>query len=125
MIRVAGLLAMGDGEVIKCNHIMWAHRYVTCCISSLSSKLGAELAESQFEKKVIKARDFIKNAKQYMNDSVFAEFCKLGYMPRGKLTKLMKVPAKELNEVIDYLLISKLAKEVEFKGSKILAIPEN
>lgn len=120
MIRVAGLLAIGDGCVIKRDHIMWAYRYVTWCISSLSSNLGAELAESQFEKKIIKAKNLIKNAKQYVNDSVFAECCKLGYMPRGKLTKLMKIPVKELNEVIDHLLISKQVKEVDYKGTKIL-----
>lgn len=120
MIRVAGLLAIGDGCVIKRDHIMWAYRYVTWCISSLSSSLGAELAESQFEKKIIKAKNLIKNAKQYVNDSVFAECCKLGYMPRGKLTKLMKIPAKELNEVIEHLLISRQVKEVDYKGTKIL-----
>ena len=115
MIRVAGLLAIGDGCVIKRDHIMWAYQYVTWCIKSLSLCLGSELAESVFEKRIVKAKHFIENAKQYVADKQFGDICKLGYMPVGKLTKLMKIPARELGDVTQYLLTTQQVKGADYK----------
>ena len=125
MIRVAGLLAIGDGYEIKRDHIMWAYRYVTWCIKSLSQSLGSELAETIFEKRIVKAKHFIENAKQYAADKQFGDICKLGYMPIGKLTKLMKIPARELSEVTEYLLISQQVKGSAYsvtKGAKEIKV---
>lgn len=102
-IRVAGLLAIGDGHVIKRDHITWAWNYVNESIKAFAKKLDKDLSENPFQKQTAKALDFIKNAKNYSNDRKFAKFCKRGLMPRGKLTKLLKMKSREIDEVITYL----------------------
>ena len=122
MIRVSGLLAIVDGAVIRQAHIMWAHRYVSWCIKSFAASLGSDLAETHFEKKIIKARNFIKNSKHYANDKQFGEYCNQGYMPRGKLAKLMKIPSRELDEVVTHLTSTKQVEGVKHEGGSILFV---
>lgn len=124
MIRVSGLLAIGDGEIIKGEHVLWAHHYVSWCISSFAASLGSELAETAFEKKIVKARNFIKNAKNYSSDKQFGECCKLGYMPRAKLVKLMKIPARELDDVEVYLTTSQQVISAKHENVSILYLAE-
>lgn len=120
MIRVAGILAIGDGAEIKRGHVMWAFRYVNWCIRSFSAFLGTDLAESVFEKRIVKARSIINNARSYSSDMQFGKMCRMGYMPRGKLTKLMKITSKELDDVIRFLTESRQASEGDFEGFRIL-----
>ncbi len=106
MIRVAGLLAVGDGGVIKCSHVTWACQYVTHSIKSFSTFLGEDLAETVFQKLVAKASKFIRGARQYSTDKQFGAACKAGFMPRSKLLKLMKLPARDMDDVVKYLIES-------------------
>jgi hypothetical protein len=120
MIRVAGVLAVGGEGVIKREHVMWAFHYVNWCIKSFSAFLGTDLAESVFEKRVVKARTIINNARNYAADGQFGKLCRMGYMPRGKLTKLMKITARELDDVIKFLVESKEISQSDFEGSVVL-----
>lgn len=65
------------------------------------------------------------NARNYGNDRQFGHLCKQGYMPQGKLLKLMKIPAYELDAVIDYFAKSEQFKTANHEGFTILFPPEN
>lgn len=70
-IRVAGLLAIGDGGVIKREHVTWAWSYVNGSIKAFAQKLDKDLAENPFQKQAARALDFIKNAINYSHDRQF------------------------------------------------------
>lgn len=107
MIRVAGVLAVGEGKIIRKVHVEWAHQYVKHCIKSFAVRLSGDLSETPFEKRMVKALSIISKARDYAGDIAFHEFCKKGYMPRGKLTKMLRLPSREVEEVVRYLLESR------------------
>ncbi|SDW99533.1 hypothetical protein [Nitrosomonas communis] len=121
-IRVAGLLARGDGNIIKQAHVKWAWHYVSGSIKAFSKLLDRDLAENNFQKLIAKALKYIENARDYSSDRQFDEFCKRGMMPRGKLTKLLKLKPKETEDVITYLLESRLVTRCEFDGTIVFTI---
>ena len=125
MIRVAGVLAIGDGGTITRAHIAWAHAYIAWSIQSFSNLLGTDLAESVFEKNIKKATAFIKNARHYSSDKQFGSICKTGAMPRGKLSKLMKIPSREMSDLMDYFSDSRTFARANFEGSSVLYVKEN
>ena len=115
-VRVAGLLAVGDGKVIKREHVMWAWRYVNTAISNFAAVIGCDLAETLFQKQTAQALKLISNAQVYSSDRQFKEVCKRGYLPRGKLMKLMKLKSKELDEIAGYLVETKQIRHCEVDG---------
>jgi hypothetical protein len=125
MIRVAGLLAIGDGDTITREHVAWAHGYVAWSIKSFADFLGTDLAESAFEKNIKKATAFIKNARHYSADKQFGAICKTGAMPKGKLTKLMKIPSREMSDLMDYFSDSGTFSRATYGGNTVLYIKEN
>ncbi|GJL73288.1 MAG: hypothetical protein NMNS01_24870 [Nitrosomonas sp.] len=120
-IRVAGLLAVGDGKTIKREHVIWAWRYVNLAISIFAKSLGRDLAETPFQKQVAKALKIITDAFEYSSDKQFSKYCKRGYMPRGKLTKLLKLKSKEVDEITGYLVETKQVSHCELDGAKCYA----
>lgn len=121
-IRVAGLLAIGDGWVIKREHITWAWSYVNGSIKAFAQKLNKDLAENPFQKQAAKALDFIKNAINYSHDRQFGEYCRRGLMPRGKLTKLLKAKSKEVDEVIIYLVETRQISHCDDGGTRCFSV---
>lgn len=102
-IRVAGLIALGDGGVIKPEHVQWAWRYVNTSIAAFAQRLEQDISENPFQKQAVSALNFIRMAKHYANDKQFGKYCKCGHMPRGKLTKLLKVKSRDVDEIVKYL----------------------
>jgi len=121
-IRVAGLLAIGDGRVIKREHVMWAWNYVNGSIKAFARKLDKDLAENPFQKQAAKALDLIKDVKNYSNDKQFGKHCRQGFMPRGKLTKLLKMKSKEVEEIITYLIETRQIRHVDVDGVKCFSV---
>lgn len=121
-IRVAGLLAIGDGGVIKREHVTWAWSYVNGSIKAFAQKLDKDLAENPFQKQAAKALDFIKNAINYSLDRQFGGYCRRGLMPRGKLTKLLKAKSKEVDEVIIYLVETRQISHCDDGGTKCFSV---
>lgn len=121
-IRIAGLLAIGDGGVIKREHITWAWSYVNGSIKAFAQKLDKDLAENPFQKQAAKALDFIKNAINYSHDRQFGKYCRRGLMPRGKLTKLLKAKSKEVDEVIIYLVETRQISHCDDGGTKCFSV---
>lgn len=121
-IRVAGLLAIGDGRVIKREHVTWAWSYVNGSIKAFAQKLDKDLAENPFQKQAAKALDFIKNAINYSHDRQFGGYCRRGLMPRGKLTKLLKAKSKEVDEVIIYLVETRQISHCDDGGTKCFSV---
>lgn len=121
-IRVAGLLAIGDGGVIKRAHITWAWSYVNGSIKAFAKKLDKDLAENPFQKQAAKALDFIKNATNYSHDRQFGSYCRRGLMPRGKLTKLLKAKSKDVEDVINYLFETRQISFCDDGGTKCFSV---
>lgn len=112
-IRLAGLLALGDGGRITSGHVRWAASYVRWSIKGFAVFLGDDMAETDFQRSVSRARHIIRNAREYVTDKQFGAWCKKGILPRGKLTKLMKVPSRELDDVVRHLVESGQVAQVE------------
>lgn len=117
-VRVAGCVALGMSEAIVTKDIaQWAIAFVSWCVQSMIDRLEADMASSPFEADAKRALKYIKRAIDYGADSKFGEFCAEGLMPKGLLTKLMHMRAKDLAQVIDYLAD---AEEIE-KGEITVA----
>ncbi|GJL73640.1 MAG: hypothetical protein NMNS01_28390 [Nitrosomonas sp.] len=111
-IRIAGLLAIGDGQIIKSSHVQWAWDFVSFCIKSFIQGLDRGFGETLFEKRINKTLEIIRNARSYTDDRQFRKYCQKGYMPKGKLTKLLKMKTKEVDELLMHLLS---ARQIEQK----------
>ncbi len=101
--RVAGVIAAGDGGVIHGHHAEWAVSYVRWCLTNVSREVSQGMAESVFEALVLKALRFIRDARKYAGDREYGHLAKRGLMPRGKLSKLMRMKTRELDEVVNHL----------------------
>ncbi len=101
--RVAGVIAAGGGGVIQGHHAEWAVSYVRWCLTNVSREVSQGMAESAFEVLVLKALRFIRDARKYAGDREYGQLAKRGLMPRGKLSKLMRMKTRELDEVIAHL----------------------
>jgi Protein of unknown function (DUF3987) len=105
-LKVAGVIAVG----VDCMHpvitdkiALLAQNLIAHCLTSLSGALEVEMSETDFDKQCKRAAAFIRDARRYSTDQRFGKWCKRGLMPRGKLTKLMALKPRELDEVMDYL----------------------
>ena len=124
VIRVAGVLAVGDGGVIKAGHVRWAHSFVDWCHRSFARKVVQQVGEGQFAKLTAKALDAIANPKHFASDRQFARFCEKGLMPSGKLSKVLKIPKGDKAKVIEYLLETEQIKRGEKDGHEVFWCPK-
>lgn len=104
MIRVAGVLAFCDGKVVKVEHVRWAIGYIQASIKMFDTRSETQITEGWFDKLVSKALTIISDPRQYSDDLKFSKATRQGKMPRGKLSKLMKIKPRELDEVLQHLL---------------------
>ena len=124
VIRVAGVLAVGDGGVIKAGHVRWAHSFVDWCHRSFARKVVQQVGEGQFAKLTAKALDAIANPKHFASDRQFSQLCKKGLMPSGKLSKVLKIPKGDKAKVIEYLLETEQIKQGEKDGHEVFWCPK-
>ncbi len=124
VIRVAGVLAVGDGRLITKAHVIWAHRYVDWCVRGFVRKLVPRLAEGNFAELANKALEVIRNPKNYAGDKQFAKLCRKGLMPTGKLSKLLHIPSKEKATVVEYLLETQQIKCGNVDGQEVFWVPK-
>jgi hypothetical protein len=107
-LRLAGVTAVGiNYRAPLITHVIakWACGMVTAQLEEFTKLLEEEMSESKFDEDTKRALKFIKKAKSY-KDQRFADFFKLGVMPRSKLLKLMKMDAGSLNKIVEFLLQS-------------------
>lgn len=102
--RVSGLLGVADTEhpawpVVEEEHARWACAFVRWCVERFSRLFASHVAENPFDDQVKKAMRFIEHARDYATDARWGRFCKGGWMPRGKLLKLMHMPSTDLDRV--------------------------
>lgn len=121
-IRVAGLIAVADGSQISCEHVNWAWDYVSNSINQFAETIETDLCENPFQKLCAKALLIIKNPHAYASDLQFAKFCKRDLMPRGKLTKLLKIKPRDLDDVLNHLVDARQVSHGEFDGRKCYKI---
>lgn len=117
VIRVAGVLCVGEGTIITETHIRWAHSFVDWCHRSMAHKVAQQVGDGHFSKLTAKALDAITNAKQYASDRQFRSLCKNGKMPTGKLSKILRIPRNEKSKIIEYLLETEQIKQGVCEGS--------
>ena len=118
-VRVAGLLAVGDRQVITTEHVEWASQYVTHCISGFSKMLSSKMVDSPFHDLTTRCLWFIEHATDYAHDRQFSRLCVKGYMPKGKLLKLTKAPVKDLTAALEFLILSRQINQHISKGGGI------
>jgi hypothetical protein len=61
---------------------------------------------SAFEKQCSRVLNVIRSAKTYLKDTRFGGLCRLGYMPRGKVLKTVRLRPAELDQVVAALIES-------------------
>jgi hypothetical protein len=113
--RVAGNLAVGVDPVapaISVEQAEWATWFIRNTMQSFAITLNEHLAESAFDAKCKKAYSYIRDAFNHRQNQRWGHLTKYG-MPRGLLTGLMKMKARDLNDVTDYLIISGQIEELE------------
>lgn len=106
-LRVAGVLALCDGGDIEVRHVEWAIKYISQSIEAFAIDAETQISENVFEKQMNKMLSIISDPYKYSDDKQFAAFTRKGQMPRGKLIKLMKVPARQLDDISNALVQSK------------------
>lgn len=62
------------------------------------------MAGSQFEADAKRVLKYISHAKKYVGDKRFGKYCTQDVMPRGLLVRLMHMPSRQLDQVIDHLV---------------------
>ena len=121
-IRIAGLLAYYDESNITTAHVEWAIEYVTHHITYFETNAELEVHESDFAKQQARTLDYISNPLKFNTDKKYSPYLKKGLMPRGKLTKLMKVPPYLLDGYILHLITTGEIAEVK-DGKTVLYAP--
>jgi len=104
-VKVAGILAVGvdhDKPVVTMEQANWAIRLVRHCIQSFSLKLESQMSESVFDSYCKKALDLIKHADKYDGDKRWGHMVSIG-MPRGLLTKSMRIKSQIVDDIVIYL----------------------
>ena len=124
--RVAGNLAVGVDPVtptINVEQAEWATWFIRNTMKAFALTLEEHLAESAFDAFCKKAYGYIRDAFKYRKSTRWGHLTKFG-MPRGLLTGLMKMKARDLNDVTDHLKTSGQIEEFELgkKGQKTTTI---
>ena len=122
---MAGVIAVGDGTRITEAHVRWAHQYVDWCVRNFVRKLTPKLAEGAFAKLVNKALEVIRDAKNYSGDKTYARFCKRGFMPTGKLSKVLNVDSKMKASLVDFLVETQQIKVGKQDAITVFWVPKN
>lgn len=104
IIRVATLLAVGDGGTITKNHVTWAQKWIDWCVRNFNRRLVPLLTNTDFSKKAGRVLEIIQNAKKYGGDKRWGPHCKRGLMPMAKLKKTLPMPGREFDPIISHLL---------------------
>lgn len=124
MIRIAGLLAIGEGMTITHEYVAWAFQYVNLAISSFETYLDQNLSETPFAKDATRALKYIANAKNYAGDLQFRRHLSKGLMPLGKLTKLLKQDTTTVSKIVSYLVQTKQVRALDTEGSQAYFVGE-
>lgn len=119
-VKVAGVVAVGvnsKSPVIDQSIAQWAVDLIRHCLVSLSQDLASEMVESEFDKNVKRALDAIRDPQRYKGDRQFGAICSQGIMPRGKISKILKLKARDVDDVLLHLVETKSISRVEAPGS--------
>ena len=79
----------------------WAIAFVRHFDVSLVRAVRTNRVSSQIDGELKKAVGYVKHAKRYVSDKRYAKALAQGAMPRGKLLKLMKMKARDFDQLIE------------------------
>ena len=84
--------------------LQWAIEYIKHYDLALVKAARENRSVGEFDTDTKKVIELIKNAKRYTADKKYAAALKAGFMPRGKLQKLVKKPPKYLKDLVEAAL---------------------
>jgi hypothetical protein len=121
-LRVAGVVAVGMDPVapwVQLEQAEWAIDLVRTWIRRLNRHLNRHMAESTFDAHCKRTLEYIRTATAYSGDCRWRGLCVKGYMPRGKLMKLMKLNARDLDAVMHFLIVSEQIEMQKVEGNQV------
>lgn len=101
LAMIAAKAEDANAREVKAAHLEWAIAYVRHYDNDLLRAVRRNRVESVTDGDLKRAIEFIRHAKKYSKDARFGEACAAGAMPHSKLLKLMKMPAKQFNDLMD------------------------
>lgn len=81
-------------------HMEWAISYVRHYDNAMVRAVRRNRIESQTDGDIKRVIEYIRHAKKYAGDTKYGQACVAGAMPHSKLLKLMKMPARQFNELM-------------------------
>jgi hypothetical protein len=90
-----------NNREVQTEHLQWAIEYVRHYDMSLIRSVRKERIASQTDGDIKRVINFIKNAHRYRGDKRYGSVCENGWMPHAKLLKLMAMPSRQFNELIN------------------------
>lgn len=88
-------------KTVQPGHLNWAIQYVRHYDVALIRAVRRNRVESVTDADLKRAVEYIRNAKKYVTDTRYGKACSSGAMPHSKLLKLMKITAKQFEELMD------------------------
>lgn len=88
-------------RAVQPEHLAWAVEYVRHYDMELIRSVRKERIASQTDGDIKRVINYIKNAKKYAKDGKYGKVCEAGAMPHSKLLKLMSMPARQFNELMN------------------------
>ena len=82
-------------------HLRWAVEYVRFYDMALIRSVRKERIASQHDADIKRVIKYLKGVKKYADDKKYGEVCKAGAMPHSKLLKLMAMPARQFNDLMN------------------------
>lgn len=83
------------------HHLDWAIQYVRHYDLLMIKTTREERKISEVDETIKKIIKFLKNVRTYKGDANYGKICAKGYMPYGKLLRLMKISTRQLKEILE------------------------
>lgn len=93
---------------VRPEHLQWGINYVRHYDTALVRAVREQRTENEHDADMKRMLEFVSQARKYTSDKTYAEQLREGYMPRGKLLKLMKVPARKLSDLLETAVEAKM-----------------
>ena len=89
---------------VEISDLKWSLEYIQHYDLAMVHAAGDKRTSNEYDADTKKVLEIIGKAQKYSADKKYTTALKAGYMPKGKLQKLMKRPPRKLAEIIDGLI---------------------
>ncbi len=113
-LRLAMVAAKADDPYatkVDRAHIEWAIAFVRHFDAALVRSVRTKRVQNSTDGELQKLVEYVKYAKRYADDRKFAKPLAAGAMPRGKLLKLMKIKARDFDQLVETAVGAGLIRE--------------